>query len=313
MANISREDALSLLARQDINEIVSDAARTSAALATFRTVRMSAATARMPVLTALPTAGFVTESSDSTGLKATSNVEWDDKELIAEEVAVIVPVHEDVLADADFDIWAQVRPLVAQEFGRIVDAAVLFGVNQPATWTDDALVPGAIAAGNTYTAGSGTIGDLAEDVNETFALVEEDGYDVNVAYTGRFLRAKLRGLRDKDDQPIYLDNIRGDGAAGMVYGQDLFYVTNGAWDRTEATLLVGDRDKAIIGIRQDLTVKLLDQATLDIGGGDFLHLAQRDMVALRFKMRIAFATAAPVNIEGGAGAYPFAVLEPAGS
>lgn len=313
MAQITREDALSLLARQDINQIVSEATRTSAALATFRTVSMSAATARMPVLTALPTAGFVTEASDATGEKPTSNVEWDDKELIAEEVAVIVPIHENVLADSDFDVWAQVRPLVAEQFGAVVDSAVLFGVNKPSTWADDALVPGAIAAGNTYTAGSGTIGDLAEDVNETFALVEEDGYDVNVAYTGRFLRAKLRGLRDDQGQPIYLDNIRNDGAAGSIYGQDLFYVTNGAWDRDEATLLVGDRSKAIIGIRQDLSVKLLTEATLHVGGGTLLHLAQRDMVALRFKMRIAFAVAAGVNIEGGDGAYPFAVLEPAGS
>lgn len=308
MADITRDDALSLMARQDINEIIQEAAQSSASLATFRTVRMSAATARMPVLSALPTAGFVTEAP-VTGVKPTSKIEWTDKELIAEEVAVIVPIHENVLDDSAFDVWGQVRPLVSEAFGAIVDAAVLFGTGKPATWVDDALVPGAIDAGNNYTAGSGTTpnDDLAGDINGTFALVEEDGFDVNVAYTGRFLRAQLRGLRTADGQPIYLDNLRSDGASGSVYGQDLFYVTNGAWDRDDAILLAGDRRKAIIGIRQDLTIKLLTEATV----GD-INLAERDMVGLRFKMRLAFAVATPLTREGGDGAYPFAVLEPAG-
>ena len=306
MADITRTDALALLAEQDINEILQEATVSSAALASFRTMRMSAGVARMPVLSALPTAGFVTESAtESSGEKQTTKVEWDNKELIVEEIAAIVPVHENVLDDAQFDVWGEVRPLVAQEFGRVLDAAVLFGTNKPSTWTDAALIPGAVAAGNDYTSGSGTVGDLAEDVNETFALVEDDGFDVNVAYTGRFLRAQLRGLRDADGHPIYLDNVRSDGSTPSIYGQDLMYVVNGTWDRDEAVLLAGDRSKAILGVRQDVQVKLLDQAT--VGG---INLAARDMVALRFKFRVAFATAVPLGLDGGEDRYPFAVLTP---
>jgi HK97 family phage major capsid protein len=309
MAEISRADAAALIATQNINEIVKEAEAQSAALSTFRTVRMSSKQARMPVLSALPSAGFVTELTDSTGIKPTSEVVWANKDLIAEEIAVIIPIHEDVLDDSQFDIWAEVRPLVAQEFGRVLDGAVFFGTNKPATWTDAALVPGAITAGNEYVAGSGTIGDLAEDVNGTFGLVEDDGFDVNVAYTGRFLRQQLRGLRDENNQPIYLDNIRSDGSTPSIYGQDLFYVKNGAWDRDEATLLAGDRSKAILGIRQDFSVKFLDQATVGT-----LNLAERDMVALRFKFRVAFAVATPVTVDGDdTDPYPFAVLTPAGS
>ena len=312
MADITREDALALLAEQDINEIVQDATKASSALATFRTVRMSAKVARMPVLSALPTAGFVSESAtDAEGVKPTTKVEWARKELIAEEIACIVPIHENVLDDSNFDIWGEIRPLVAQEFGRILDNAVLFGVNNPSTW-DGALVPTAVAAGNSLA----ETGDLAEDINQTFALVEEDGFDVNNAYTGRFLRARLRGLKDEHGHPIYLDNIRSDGRTPSVYGQDLHYVTNGTWDREAAVMLVGDSSKAILGIREDIQVKLLTEAT--VGG---INLAERDMVALRFKFRVGFATAVPMTLEGGAaydpdsgeGAYPFAVLTPAGS
>lgn len=303
MADITKADALALLARQDINEIIKPDTAESAALASFRTIRMTAGTARMPVLAALPTAGFVSESAtEDSGKKPTSKVSWTNKELIAEEIAVIIPVHENTLADSNFDIWAEVRPLVAQEFGRILDGAVFFGDNKPASWTDPALVPGAIAAGNTIE--EGTSVDLAEDFNEAFGFVEDDEFDVNAAFTGRFLRRQLRGLRDADNQPIYLDALRSDQDTASIYGQDLFYVGNRSWDRTEAVALVGDRSKVVIGIREDVQVKLLTEAT--VGG---INLAERDMVALRFKFRVAFATAYS-TAAGEATDYPFAVITP---
>lgn len=305
MADITRADALALLARQDINEIVKPDTAQSAALASFRTIRMSAATARMPVLAALPTAGFVSESAtEPKGVKPTSKVSWVNKDLVAEEIAVIVPVHENILADSNFDVWGEVRPLVSQEFGRVLDAAVFFGVNKPASWLDPALVPGAIAAGNDVVAGTGV--DLAEDFNEAFGHVEDDEFDVNVAFTGRFLRRQLRGLRDADGAPIYLDAIRSDQNTASIYGQDLFYVGNRSWDRDEAVALVGDRSKVVLGIREDVQVKLLTEAT--VGG---INLAERDMVALRFKFRVGFATAFS-TAAGEVTDYPFAVITPEG-
>lgn len=304
MAQITREEAAALISEQKITDIIKPELAGSAALNSFRTVRMSKKLARQPVLSALPAAGFVTEATDSTGVKPTTDVAWENKDLIAEEIAVIVPMHEDVVDDADFDIEAEITPLVSFAFGRVLDGAVFFGIDKPSTWTDDALVPGAVAAGNSYVSGASGV-DLAEDVNQTFALVEDDGFDVNAAYTGRFLRASLRGLRDDNNQPIYLDNLRADGSTPSIYGQDLYYVTNGAWDRSDATLLVGDSTKAILGIRQDFTVKYLDQAT--VGG---INLAERDMIAFRFKFRVAFAVATPLNVDGVEDAYPFAVLTP---
>lgn len=312
MADITRADALALLATQELNEIIKPEATGSVVLDSFRQVRMSKGTSRMPVLAALPTAGFVTDnnSTDASGVKPTSKVSWANKELIAEEIAVIVPIHENTLADSDFDIWGEVRPLVSQEFGRVLDAAVLFGTNKPATWTDPALIPGAIAAGNVVVEGTlpegGPSIDLADDINEAFGLVEDDEFDVNLALTGRFLRRRLRGLRDADNSPIYLDALRSDGSTNSIYGQDLRYVKNGGWDREEALMLVGDAEKVVIGVREDVQVKLLTEAT--VGG---INLAERDMVALRFKFRVAFATAySTARIGGSPTDYPFAVITP---
>ncbi|QBZ73114.1 major capsid protein [Microbacterium phage TinSulphur] len=304
MADISRADALALLATQELDSIIKPETSGSAALAAFRSIRMSAGTVSMPVLAALPTAGWVTDDTSGapTGTKPTSKVSWTGKNLVAEEIAVIVPVHENTIADSRFDIWGEVRPLVSQEFGRVLDEAVFFGVNKPATWLDPALVPGAIAAGNTIADGTGI--DLADDINEAFGFVEDDEFDVNVAFTGRFLRRRLRGLRDADNAPIYLDGVRSDNRTAEIYGQDLMYVGNRSWDRDEAVLLAGDRSKVLLGIREDVQVKLLTEAT--IGG---INLAEKDMVALRFKFRVAYSTA--FSTAGGEVTdYPFAVITP---
>ena len=73
-----------------------------------------------------------------------------------------------------------------------------------------------------------------------------------------------------------------------------------------ATALVGDASKVVIGIREDVQVKLLTEAT--VGG---INLAEKDMVALRFKFRVAFATAYSTARVGGAVTdYPFAIIAP---
>ena len=300
MADISKAEALALLAEQDIDEIINPKTSQSAALQSFHSVKMTAGTAKMPVLAALPTAGWVTDTGASTDTKPTSKMSWKDKNLVAEEIAVIVPIHENTLADSKFDIWGQVRPLVVAEFGRVLDLAIFQGVNKPASWTDAALIPGAIAAGNTLEATA----DVADDFNDAFSLVENDEFDVNAVYTGRFMRSQLRGLRDSQNRPVYLDALRSDGDTSSIYGQDLFYVTNRSWNRNQAIALVGDRDAVTLGIREDVQVKLLDQAT--VGG---INLAERDMVAMRFKFRVAYATA--YSTAGMAeNAYPFSVITP---
>jgi HK97 family phage major capsid protein len=312
MAVISAADAAALLSTQDIREILQEVPKDSVALSTFRHIVMSKNVAKMPVLSALPTAGFVSSDTESsTSTKPTSNVAWANKFLNVEEIAVIVPVHENVFDDSDFDLWTEVKPLIAQEFGRVLDGAVLFGTNKPSTW-DASLEDGARTAGNVidYSAVVTAGGDLAEAVNQTMGLVEADGFDVNQFYSKRTMRQRLRGLRDDVGQPIYLDNIRADGNTPTIYGEPISWVTNGAWvsntggppATSGADLIAGDRDKAILGIRQDMTFKILDQATV----GPY-NLAEKDMIAIRCKMRVAFAVANPLTPEA-TGGYPFAIL-----
>lgn len=303
MADISRSDAEGLLADQNIHEILQEAVQSSAALATFRTIQMGTQIAKIPIMTVLPTAQWIT---GDTGTKPTSEQKWEKKTLTAEELAVIVPIPENVFEDSGFNVWDEVRPRIAEAFGKALDAAVFFGTSAPASF-DASLYEGALAASQVYGVGDSGV-DLAEDINQTWGLVEATGNDVNVQYASRRIRVSLRGLRDDTNQPIYLESLRSDGADRSLMGEQLTFVQNGAWD-DDVTLIAGDRNKAILGIRQDVTYKFLDQATLTGG----INLAEMDMVALRAKLRVAFVVANTVESETGAQEYPFAVLSVTGS
>lgn len=305
MALIDRANATALINTQNSTEVFESAVRESAALSTFRTIPMSSREARMPLIDALPTAGFL--ASDNTA-KPTSNQVWANKTLIAEEIAVIVPIPENVFDDSAFDVWANVRPRVAEAVGVAIDKAVFFGVGKPTSWPDS-LLTGAVAAGNVVSSTDNT-GDLAADFNEAISLVEADGFDPDTVWSSRRLRGRLRGLRGSDGHPIYNPSLR-DSSVDNLYGLDIAWVRNGAWTEpggtnvapTGAHAIVGDRQHAILGIRRDIEYKILTEAT--VGG---FNLAEQDMVALRAKMRVGFQVADPTTAEGGSAAYPFAAL-----
>ncbi len=314
MPAISRTDALALIREQNASEIWQAAIEFSAALRTFRTVDLGKKITNYPVIASLPEASFVTgeDADDSSSIKPTTVMDWDDRTLTVEEVAGIVVIPENVLEDAEpeFNLWGEIRPRIAEAVGYTIDRAVFFGVNAPTSWPDG-LVPAAIAAGNSVAEGTGS--DLAEDLNLTMGKVEDDGYDPTTWYARRSLRRRVRSLRDDNNAPIWVQTLSEAGRLiGSIWGADVAYVTNGAWDNSVATALVGDPSRAVIGIRKDLTFKILDQASVTIGG-NLISLAERDLIGLRFKMRLGFQTAETLTRDGGANAYPFAVLEGAGS
>jgi HK97 family phage major capsid protein len=224
------------------------------------------------------------DPTSSTGVKPKSKVGWANKVITAEEIAVIIPIHENVLEDSTVDLWGQIRPLVGQAFGQVIDDAVFYSTNKPASWRAG-LIPAAVTAGATteYT------GDIADSFNDAFEFVEADGNDVTTVLAGPRMRSRLRGLRGEDGAFLYTDVKRGNGAEG-IYGADIEIVRNGVWDDDEALALCVDRSKVIMALRSDMSYKLLTEATLGTGD-DAINLAERDMVALRVKMRLGWEVA----------------------
>ena len=305
---IDRSGAEVLIPEENAREIIQGLPQQSAALSMFRQVRMSSKVRNQPVLSALPYAYWV---NGDTGLKQTTDMGWGSKQMVAEEIAVIVPVPEAVLDDAGYDIFGEIRPRLVEAFGEKIDGAVFFGTEKPASWTDPAIVPGAVAAGNNVAFGTSAV-DFVDDINEVMALVEDDDYDVNGFAARRRIRARLRGLRDADGNPLYSPSLTA-GTPATLYGEPLTYVRNRAWVDTAAELIAGDFTQAIIGIRQDITFKVLDQAVItDNTGAVILNLAQQDSVALRAVMRVGYAVNTPMtraNMDN-ATRFPFGVLQP---
>ena len=274
---------------------------------------------RIPVMSALPTAYFVSGSSghSAPGKKPTTAMEWENKYINAEELAVIVPIPQDILDDADYDIWAEAKPAVVEAFGVTLDAAIYHGTNAPASWPDD-IVTAALAAGNLVT--QGDLADLYADLLEPSGLwstVEADGYMVTGAVGVVSMMALLRAARDANDRPIFLqlDQPIQNKPQYVVQGVPLDFVMTGALDDAEVLMIAGQWNKLVYAIRQDMTYTILTEAVIQDPdtGAIVYNLAQQDMVALRCVMRLGWQVPNPINRlqPVAADRYPLAVLAPA--
>ena len=78
-------------------------------------------------------------------------------------------------------------------------------------------------------------------------------------------------------------------------------------------MITGDFSQLVYSIRQDVTYKLLDQATIvDPSTKEVVYaLAQQDMVALRIVMRLGWEVPNPINGLKATEAerFPFAILK----
>lgn len=291
-----------------VAEVIKQMPQSSAIMSLARKVPMSTKTTRQPVLSALPEAYFVT---GDTGLKQTSSADWDNLTLVAEEIAVIIAVPEAYMDDSAVPIWSEVRPLVAEAFGRRLDRTILFNESRPSTW-GAAIVNSAIAAGNQVVEGAGD--DLAQDVSELARKVAEDGAEVNGFAVAPGFNWRLTSLRSTDGIPIYAPPAG--GQPGTLYGYPLPQVRNGGWFPTVASMIAGDWSKAVLGVRQDMTFRVFTEGVISNSSGDVvLNLMQQDSVALRVVGRFAWQIANPINPvrTSSASRSYFGVLTPASS
>lgn len=310
MANmISRQQAEALIQEQLINTIQQDTPKNSIFMQLARRLpNMTSKTTRMPVLDMLPMAYWV---NGDNGFKQTSQQAWDNVYLTAEELAVIVPIPEAVVDDASFDIMGEVRPRVTEAIGIRVDQAAIFGVSRPASWRAD-IITSARQAGNNVAPGSDLYNALLGE-NGVISKVEQGGRMVNGAVAAMAMRGKLRGIKTTEGMPIFKSDMQGPTQYALD-GAPMYFPMNGAFDTSVAQLIVGDWSQAVYSIRQDITVKILDQGVIqDPSTKEIVYnLAQQDMIALRVVFRMGWALPNPATRLDEDRLYvPFAYLEPA--
>lgn len=292
---IARTGAEALIRDQLINTIQQDVPKSSIVmqLAT-RLANMTSNQTKIPVLSMLPLAYWV---NGDTGMKQTSKQEWKNVTMTAAELAVIVPIPEAVLADSSFDIMGEVQPRVREAMAAKIDGAVLFGNDKPTEWTTDIL---------TQATANKVIGpiDYAKILGDggMFAKVEEGGFGVDGVVGALSTKAQLRGLLDKNGRPLFRSDMQG-ATNYALDGAPLYFPENGAFDASKALMIAGNFKKIVYSIRQDVTVKILDQGVIqDPSTKEIVYnLAQQDMVALRVVMRMGWALPNPstrLNTDG---------------
>lgn len=295
-----------LLPDQIITDIIKEAPATSTVLSRARRVPMSTAKTKQPVLASLPEAYWV---QGDTGLKETSKASWENVTMTAEELAVIVPIPDALVADSGVPLWQEIQPLLVEAIGKKVDEAALFGTNKPESWPE-AVVPAAIAAQNTLA--RGTNKDIAADIAALAGLVAQDGFAVNGFASKPGLQWELIGSRTDTGAPLYSPALAPGQPQGL-FGYPLNEVTTGAWNSEAAEVLAADWTKFVVGIRQDITFDMFREGVItDNTGKVLLNLMQQDSKALRVVFRVGFQVANPmtrINAEKTK-RYPAAVLTP---
>lgn len=300
-----------MLPDQLSKEVIQTLPQSSVVMARARRARMSRKTLKQPVLAALPDAYWV---NGDTGLKQTTKMAWSGVSMTAEEMAVIVPIPDSLVADSDIDLWGEIKPLIVEAIGKKVDEATIFSIDKPASWPNG-LIAGAIAAGNSVELGTGA--DIGVDLATLGERLALDGFAMNGFISRPGLHWSLVGLRGDDGRALYTPAL----TTGLndapptpgLYGYPLNEITTGVWDPDEAVMLGADWTKVIIGVRQDITMQMFSEGVIsDETGKVVLNLMQQDSKALRVVFRVGFQVANPITRlnQNAATRYPAGVILP---
>lgn len=305
---ISRTDAAPLIPEEVTREVFKNVTKQSVVMQLARKLpNGSRGQERLPVMSALATASFITGDN---GLIQASEVNWTNKYIYYEGLGVIIPIPRRVLADSDYDIWAECRPSIEEAFGKAFDAAVIHGTNAPSSWPTN-LVSGATSAGSTVSlAAKADIYDAVLGDTGTMSLTEADGYMTNGHAAAVSVMAKLRGLRAATGEPIFLASLQGRTSYDLL-GTPIAFAENGGITAASALMVSGDWRQLVWSVRQDAEYRIVTEGVIqNASGGIVYNLPQQNMVALFCTFYLGWALPNPPTRLNESTQYPFAVLTP---
>lgn len=314
---ITRSDAAPLIPEEVTTEIFQNAQESSVFLRLARRLpNMARGQERMPVLASLPTAYVVGGDTD---LRQTSEVDWKNKYIDAAEIAAIVPIPKNVMADSDYPIWEQVMPLMAEAAGAVVDGATFVGTNAASVWPSD-LKTGAVAAGHSVSAASFGLstgyydailgGDNQSGGAGLFAHLENQGYMVTGWAAHPVMRGRLRTIKDSTGQPLFMTQMQQktpyllDGVSGL-------FCQNGGFTSSQALMFAGDWNQVVYAFRQEAQWEILREGVINDAAGNIIYnLGQQRMIALLMFFRFGWQVPNPPKRLSPTEAtrYPVAVL-----
>lgn len=322
MARVQRGDVSSLLLPDEVSEEILRGAAEASLIQRFG--RSRPMTAQNVKLTEAEVTGAnvfwvgegARKQTDAPGMQ---QLTWS---MSAAELAVIVPLDENVQEDASIDIFDLYKPAIETAIGKKLDSAALFGVDSPTEWAANGSIRELTTAAGQH---------FAEDVDPTdeeyrdlitgsgastpdgaLQAVEEGGYDPNAFLAYVRLRSRFRHMKDADGRYVFGDAVQ-TGVPASLFGVPTEFTKKDIWTPATTDLIVGDWDSAVVGTRQGIRYRIFDQGVITDGAGAVVYsLMEQDMIALRVTARFGFKVIADDTADtgtvDGSSDFPFASI-----
>ena len=266
------------------NEVIKNIKEQSTAFTVMRKVPMASDKKVLPTLTDTGTAYFV-EEGEKIGTAIHS---WDYPSLEAKKLAVIIPVTKEKLNDSVLNVMDEIKQGIADAFTRKIDNEIFFG-------TGEVFPTSVFTEANNQKVTMTSATDLDKYISDAMAFVEANDLPVTNIVTHNGIKSAMRNLKDSNGN---YKVVQGGATGQVIFNTPISIVGNKAWSKEQADLMLGDFNKSVIGVRDDITYEILKEATI----GE-INLAERDLVAIKCTMRFgfnivdpkAFALVAPVE------------------
>jgi HK97 family phage major capsid protein len=315
---IARGDASALIPEQAYSEIMKPAAQQSVFLANAKRLpNMARGQETLHVLSALALVYMV---EGDQGLIQTAQAAWANKFIYAKSMAVIVPIPRTVVADAEYDIWGEVKPIITDSVALAVDRLTHFGLDAlgnaaPTDWPDGIAIA-AVAAGNYVVLGTGA--DLYEDTlgeNGHIGKMEAQGFEPTAHVAALGMKAKLRGVRDSDGTPIFRQGMV-EGTRYSLDGSPIVFPKDANFGAAVSGyhMVSTAYNEFVYSFRQEIEWELLTQGVINNAAGQVVfNFGQQHMVGLKATLRWGWQCPNPINRVQAteASRYPAAVLQAA--
>lgn len=276
-------------------QIIQEAVQQSAVLRLANLVPMGSSIAEMPVPTSLPTAGWVSVAG---GRKPYTALGLGSKTLHAEEVAAITSIPDVYLEDVSINLWAFVRPRLAEAIAIAIDDAILFGVASPVTFPVGGVIDPAYC--QHVTAGF----DAVDSVNLAMSAVEGQGLNVDGNAADLTVKGMLRGVRDNTGALLLGESQVNGLTIPTLYGEPTVYTT---FTTGVPNFITGDWSSLIVGVRSDIRYNMDPSAVIaDDTGKVIISGWQDNQTPLKVWARFAAQIVNPVTHRAPTGAKPFA-------
>lgn len=250
---------------------------------------------KIPTLASSVTVSWTDEAAAKQSTAPTFGV----VEQTLKKLAAIVPMTEEIIEDSTINLTSLVAELFAEAVAKEEDLQFFNG--DGTVWT------GILNNGNVNVVNTTTTDPADVSAEDLLAMVDKQpsgALNGSKFYMHRTIFSKVRSLREDavtggDGAGAYLVSTPTATAPASIWGYpieltDAFPAVTVTGNSKPFVLFGNLRVAAIFGDKQQLRVKLLDQATVNNSANDgTLNLAQQDMMAVRIVERVGYVLALP--------------------